>query len=108
MAKKFDVTCDRCQHRVRFEIDDVEGLDDHIDAERAEARSDTEEEFSDHGDMTDILSGKRHLAELAIAIRRGDTSGAKLALDVIAQEIGATATEEVERAWFSPQAMQRA
>ncbi|MGX7896872.1 hypothetical protein [Tsuneonella sp. HG222] len=108
MAKMLTTTCPHCEKATSHQQSDVEGLDELIEDERADAKSEAlEEQDDDYVDVSQLrstYSGRRYLRELAAAIRSGRTDEAEYLLDRVAEEIGGNAADEVQLGRFSPQA----
>lgn len=100
----FSLTCTSCQQENDFDTHDVEGLEEHISAERTDARRLAEEQYSGWIDPSDLRSSVARLAQLSVAIQRGDKAEATILLDQIAASLDDVTLHLVECARFSPQA----
>lgn len=102
MAKQYFIECDKCQHEVEFNEDDVPELSDHIDACVAQAEREVERQYEGMIDPDDLPITPQTMKELAAAIRCGDRAEGERLLDLIADDLGLMHTEAVQIGRYTP------
>lgn len=102
MAKQYFIECDKCQHEVEFNEDDVPELEDAINTSIADARREVEHEYDGMIDPGDLPITPQMMKELAAAIRIGNRENAERLIDMIADELGIGHTEAVQIGRFTP------
>lgn len=100
----FSFTCRHCQKESEFEPHQIDGWAELVTDERGDAAAKAAARFEGWIDPSDLRGSLSLLAELSVAIERGDKAEATILLDQVASSLGEITRERVACARFTPQA----